>query len=106
MRSLPKSSVTAGSTNTSIPRPARWEARLSIDSATCGSEDRHTSAIDLKAVLMGRVYLTAMGPRCTYPPMHSEATDELSERAQRLLKVLIESYIRDGQPVGSLTLSR
>lgn len=30
----------------------------------------------------------------------------LSERAQRLLKVLVESYIRDGQPVGSRTLAR
>jgi len=36
-----------------------------------------------------------------------EAADEpLSERAQLLLKALIESYIRDGQPVGSRTLSR
>ncbi len=31
---------------------------------------------------------------------------ELSERAQHLLKVLIERYIRDGQPVGSRTLVR
>jgi len=31
---------------------------------------------------------------------------ELSERAQDLLKVLIERYIRDGQPVGSRTLSK
>jgi heat-inducible transcriptional repressor len=30
----------------------------------------------------------------------------LNERAQQLLKVLIESYIRDGQPVGSRSLSR
>jgi heat-inducible transcriptional repressor len=30
----------------------------------------------------------------------------LSERAQQLLKVLVESYIRDGQPVGSRSLSR
>jgi heat-inducible transcriptional repressor len=30
----------------------------------------------------------------------------LGERAQHLLKVLIESYIRDGQPVGSRSLSR
>jgi heat-inducible transcriptional repressor len=34
------------------------------------------------------------------------ATGELSERAQHLLKALIECYIRDGQPVGSRTLSR
>lgn len=39
--------------------------------------------------------------------MSTDTSDEvLSERAQRLLKVLIESYIRDGQPVGSRTLSR
>jgi heat-inducible transcriptional repressor len=31
---------------------------------------------------------------------------QLNERAQQLLKVLIESYIRDGQPVGSRSLSR
>jgi heat-inducible transcriptional repressor len=37
----------------------------------------------------------------------AEGTEEaLSERAQLLLKALIESYIRDGQPVGSRTLSR
>jgi heat-inducible transcriptional repressor len=32
--------------------------------------------------------------------------DSLSDRAQTLLRVLIESYIRDGQPVGSRVLSR
>jgi heat-inducible transcriptional repressor len=32
--------------------------------------------------------------------------DLLSERARHLLKVLVESYIREGQPVGSRTLSR
>ena len=37
----------------------------------------------------------------------SEGTEDgLNERAQLLLKALIESYIRDGQPVGSRTLSR
>ena len=37
----------------------------------------------------------------------TESTEEnLSERAQLLLKALIENYIRDGQPVGSRTLSR
>ena len=30
----------------------------------------------------------------------------LSERAQHLLRILVERYIRDGQPVGSRTLSR
>ncbi len=36
----------------------------------------------------------------------SRETEGLSERAQTLLRVLIESYIRDGQPVGSRALSR
>ncbi|MFQ5470827.1 MAG: heat-inducible transcriptional repressor HrcA [Gammaproteobacteria bacterium] len=31
---------------------------------------------------------------------------EINERSQRLLKVLIESYIRDGQPVGSRYLAK
>jgi heat-inducible transcriptional repressor len=34
------------------------------------------------------------------------AEDVLSERARHLLTVLVESYIREGQPVGSRTLSR
>jgi heat-inducible transcriptional repressor len=33
-------------------------------------------------------------------------TTVLSERAQRLLTALVEAYIRDGQPVGSRTLTR
>ena len=32
--------------------------------------------------------------------------DALNERSQQLLKLLVEHYIRDGQPVGSRTLSR
>jgi len=32
--------------------------------------------------------------------------EALNERAQRLLRVLVQSYIRDGQPVGSRSLSR
>ncbi|MDA8348220.1 MAG: heat-inducible transcriptional repressor HrcA [Pseudomonadota bacterium] len=32
--------------------------------------------------------------------------EQLSERAQHLLRSLVESYIRDGQPVGSRALSR
>ena len=38
--------------------------------------------------------------------MSHESEDGLNERAQRLLRVLIDNYIRDGQPVGSRTLSR
>jgi heat-inducible transcriptional repressor len=36
----------------------------------------------------------------------SSNPDILSERAQHLLRVLVQSYIRDGQPVGSRSLSR
>ena len=39
--------------------------------------------------------------------MANEASDDaLSEREQLLLRVLVGSYIRDGQPVGSRSLSR
>jgi heat-inducible transcriptional repressor len=39
--------------------------------------------------------------------MATEQNDEvLSDRARQLLKLLVEHYIRDGQPVGSRTLSR
>jgi heat-inducible transcriptional repressor len=41
------------------------------------------------------------------PTMSSQTPDEsLNDRAQQLLKLLVEHYIRDGQPVGSRTLSR
>jgi heat-inducible transcriptional repressor len=36
----------------------------------------------------------------------TEASHEISERAQHMLRVLIDRYIRDGQPVGSRTLAR
>ena len=36
----------------------------------------------------------------------SKRAGVLGERAQKLLKHLVEQYIRDGQPVGSRTLSR
>lgn len=38
--------------------------------------------------------------------MSLDTEEVLNERAQQLLKLLVESYIRDGQPVGSRTLSR
>src|SRR5210317_1196495 len=39
--------------------------------------------------------------------MTTEVSKNLpNERAQQLLKVLIQRFIRDGQPVGSRTLSR
>src|SRR5579862_1377503 len=46
-------------------------------------------------------------PKLASRIMAHEARDEaLGERAQHLLRILIESYIRDGQPVGSRVLSR
>ena len=39
--------------------------------------------------------------------MNADSNDKaLSERAQHLLKALVERYIRDGEPVGSRTLSK
>jgi heat-inducible transcriptional repressor len=38
--------------------------------------------------------------------MSDSPDDPLTERAQHLLRVLVESYIREGQPVGSRSLSR
>jgi heat-inducible transcriptional repressor len=38
--------------------------------------------------------------------MNETPDDPLTERAQHLLRVLVESYIREGQPVGSRSLSR
>src|SRR5690606_38328441 len=49
-----------------------------------------------------------VGSKLSQPkPMASERSrDLLDERAQTLLRVLVDKYIRDGQPVGSRTLSR
>src|SRR5690349_19547983 len=38
--------------------------------------------------------------------MATQNDESLNERSQQLLKLLVEHYIRDGQPVGSRTLSR
>lgn len=38
--------------------------------------------------------------------VHSNSDERLNERAQHLLKALVERYIRDGQPVGSRILAR
>jgi len=38
--------------------------------------------------------------------VHEASEDALGERARTLLRILVESYIRDGQPVGSRVLSR
>jgi len=47
------------------------------------------------------------GPCVRKRTMAQETREEtLGERAQHLLRILIESYIRDGQPVGSRALSR
>ena len=36
----------------------------------------------------------------------SESTSDISERAQQMLRALIDRYVADGQPVGSRTLAR
>ncbi|HYM34987.1 MAG TPA: hypothetical protein VET48_06285, partial [Steroidobacteraceae bacterium] len=38
--------------------------------------------------------------------VQDSSDDILTERAQHLLRLLVEHYIREGQPVGSRTLSR
>ena len=38
--------------------------------------------------------------------VHETPEEALGERARHLLRILVESYIRDGQPVGSRVLSR
>jgi heat-inducible transcriptional repressor len=38
--------------------------------------------------------------------VHETPDEALGERARHLLRILVESYIRDGQPVGSRVLSR
>lgn len=40
------------------------------------------------------------------PPNKDLTTDSLDDRAKYFLKVLVERYIQDGQPVGSRTLAR
>jgi len=47
-----------------------------------------------------------MVARITGAMASNQAYEELSDRAQHLLKVLVSRYIREGQPVGSRTLSR
>ena len=42
----------------------------------------------------------------SFGPVNETPDDALSEREQLLLRVLVGSYIRDGQPVGSRSLSR
>ena len=40
------------------------------------------------------------------PAAHGSRDEPLGERAQQLLRTLIQSYIREGQPIGSRMLSR
>lgn len=49
-----------------------------------------------------------LGKKCSFwsMPVKSPKKALLGERAQHLLKVLVECYIREGQPVGSRTLAR
>jgi heat-inducible transcriptional repressor len=50
-------------------------------------------------------------PNCVHqstkvPPKNAFSKDSLDDRAKHFLKVLVERYIQDGQPVGSRTLAR
>ena len=57
--------------------------------------------------LLSHKDLRGLGQTLSPFVMSLETTEEIpNERAQQLLKLLVESYIRDGQPVGSRTLSR
>src|SRR5512145_1811837 len=47
-----------------------------------------------------------MGKARLIEPMSDLHDDPLNDRARHLLRVLVESYIREGQPVGSRNLSR
>jgi heat-inducible transcriptional repressor len=47
-----------------------------------------------------------MSEHQTNKPVNKTDTSQLSERAAHLFRALVERYIRDGQPVGSRTLSR
>ena len=44
--------------------------------------------------------------RLAFHMVHEGRDEALGERAQHLLRILVETYIRDGQPVGSRALSR
>jgi heat-inducible transcriptional repressor len=46
------------------------------------------------------------GIRTPNDQVMSETTSEISERAQQMLRALINRYVLDGQPVGSRTLAR
>src|SRR5580658_6612325 len=62
-----------------------------------------TGLLDARA----RPTLAFLRGLCNKGTMAHEAREEaLGERAQHLLRILVESYIRDGQPVGSRSLSR
>jgi heat-inducible transcriptional repressor len=56
---------------------------------------------------MAMACLDSLLARASVTTMAQDSNDEvLSDREQVLLRLLVEQYIRDGQPVGSRTLSR
>ena len=55
---------------------------------------------------LARAYLLRTMPRKVTRNTASSPAPHLTDRAQHLLKVLVERYIREGQPVGSRVLSR
>jgi len=60
----------------------------------------HSSAGSAKSIIMSLLQ------RRTDCQAMSDTTHDLPDRAQRMLRSLIDRYVRDGQPVGSRTLAR
>jgi hypothetical protein len=54
-------------------------------------------------IVHGKLFIPGRG---AVAMVRDTAEEVLNDRAQHLLRVLVESYIREGQPVGSRTLSR
>ena len=84
------------SMKTSQPRFSRKASSSRSDAAISGLPSLPISATRPK---LGFAAEDGIGDECTMNPM-------LDERAQILLKTLVERYIAEGQPVGSRTLSK
>src|SRR4029079_7177539 len=104
---------------TSMPRLVRCSRTCRAGSATLGSLRRPQSptVVNSRGMLRfldsGRNPLLACqrlraGSKLAQPGQMAsdKPRDVLDERAQTLLRILVDKYIRDGQPVGSRTLSR
>src|SRR4029077_17102302 len=70
------------------------------------SYDENQASLD--GAETGSVACVPIPTQTTQGAMNVESSppESLNERAQHLLRVLVQSYIREGQPVGSRPLSR